>query len=79
MTVTPSEIDDSMPTEDEIAEVVKKLRKPQRWHVAVQFNPLLCDLLERISSGRRSSVHCSLVPPLHPPPRLLRVWWISSQ
>ena len=27
MTVTPSEIDDSVPTEDEIAEAVKKLRR----------------------------------------------------
>ena len=29
MTVTPSEIDDSVPTEDEIAEAVKKLRRNQ--------------------------------------------------
>ena len=49
------------------------------WYLTVQLNSLRRDPLKRSSSGRRTSVCCSPVPSLHPPPLLFRVWGFFSQ
>ena len=43
------------------------------WYLTVQLSSFRRDPLKRSSSGRQTSFCCRLVPPLHPPPRLLCV------